>query len=182
MHIPAGSLHRNSRDRVPRSEILTSATHVLFKPVVDRFMPLNLIKLCVGAESLEDLEQWIAQRTARAKQAGVEPEHAHTTRMMPKRRDELLDGGSLYWVIKGNVQARQRLLDVRPFTDSAGISRCDLVMEQIVRPTQWQPKRTFQGWRYFRTEDVPADLTEDTQALKDMPDAMRTELLELGLL
>ncbi|MCR9235074.1 MAG: DUF1489 family protein [Alphaproteobacteria bacterium] len=145
-------------------------------------MPLNLIKLCVGAESIEDLDRWIAHRAMLAKQAGIEPEHAHTTRMMPKRRDELLDGGSLYWVIKGNVQARQRLLDVRPFTDSAGISRCDLVMEQIVRPTQWQPKRPFQGWRYFRAEDVPADLSEDAQTLKDMPDEMRNELLELGLL
>ncbi|MEP4433708.1 MAG: DUF1489 family protein, partial [Hyphomicrobiales bacterium] len=92
-------------------------------------MPLNLIKLCVGAESIEDLDRWIAQRAAIAKAAGVQSEHAHTTRMMPKRRDELLDGGSLYWVIKGNVQARQRLLDVRPFTDGQGISRCDLVME-----------------------------------------------------
>lgn len=145
-------------------------------------MSLNLIKLCVGAESIEDLDSWIAQRAAIAKAAGIPPEHAHTTRMMPKRRDELLDGGSLYWVIKGNVQARQRLLDVRPFTDRQGISRCDLVMEEVVVPTQWQPKRPFQGWRYYKGEDAPADLTADAQSLKDMPDEMREQLLELGLL
>lgn len=145
-------------------------------------MPLNIIKLCVGAESIDDLDRWIAQRAAIAKAAGVPSEHAHTTRMMPKRRDELLDGGSLYWVIKGNVQARQRLLDVRPFIDGQGISRCDFVMEEIVVPTQWQPRRPFQGWRYLRGEDAPADLSADAQSLKDMPDEMREELLELGLL
>jgi len=90
-------------------------------------MSLNMIKLCVGAESIEDLETWIAFRLDEMRRAGETPEQFHTTRMVPKRVEELLDGGSLYWVIKGNVQCRQKLLDIRPFTDADGIGRCHLV-------------------------------------------------------
>ncbi len=73
-------------------------------------MPLHLIKLCVGAESIDDLEAWIAARLADMRRAGETPEHRHTTRMVPKRIDELVDGGSLFWVIRGQIAARQALL------------------------------------------------------------------------
>ena len=145
-------------------------------------MALNLIKLCVGAETIDDLLGWIERRAILARGAGLEPEHVHTTRMSPKRREELLDGGSLYWVIKGNVQARQKILDLRQFKDGEGISRCDIVLDQTVVPTQWQPKRPFQGWRYFYEKDIPSDLAESAQALGEIPAEMRAELLELGLL
>ena len=72
-------------------------------------MALNLLKLCVGAESVEDLEDWIARRLDEKRRLGQPVEHFHTTRMVPKRVDELVDGGSLYWVVKGSVQCRQRL-------------------------------------------------------------------------
>ncbi len=143
-------------------------------------MALGLIKLCVGAESVEDLEQWIGERLAQACRAGRAAEHLHTTRMVPKRIGELLDGGSLYWVIKGGVQCRQRLLDVRPFTDGEGIGRCHLVFDPKVVRTDWQPRRPFQGWRYLKPEDAPRDLADgDTAA---MPQELRRELVELGLL
>ncbi|PCJ93995.1 MAG: hypothetical protein COA52_06135 [Hyphomicrobiales bacterium] len=145
-------------------------------------MALNLIKLCVGAETIDDLLGWIERRAILARGAGLEPEHTHTTRMSPKRREALLDGGSLYWVIKGNVQARQKILDLRQFKDGEGISRCDIVLDQTVVPTQWQPKRPFQGWRYFYEKDIPSDLSESAQALGEIPAEMRAELLELGLL
>ncbi len=145
-------------------------------------MTLNLIKLGVGAETIDELVGWIERRAILAKGSGLEPEHVHTTRMTPKRREELLDGGSLYWVIKGNVQARQKILDLRQFKDSEGISRCDIVLEQNVIPTQWQPKRPFQGWRYFYEKDIPADLLENAQELSEIPEEMRAELLALGLL
>ena len=104
-------------------------------------MPLHLLKLCVGAESIGDLEAWIAESLAAKKARGLAVEQAHTTRMVPKRVEELLDGGSLYWVIKGQLSARQKLLDVRPFTDGEGVSRCHLVLEPVVM----QLSRDFKG-------------------------------------
>src|ERR1700682_1660081 len=89
---------------------------------------LNLIKLCVGCDSVKDLEQWIKQRLKQRARRGLSREHMHRTRMMPKRADELRDGGSLYWVIRGEVMCRQRLIDVRPFVDKAGVGRCHLVL------------------------------------------------------
>jgi hypothetical protein len=145
-------------------------------------MTLHLLKLCVGAESIEDLADHIENRLAGMRARGETPEQFHTTRMVPKRRDELLDGGSLYWVIKGSIQVRQRLLDIRPFTDVEGISRCHLVLEPVLKPTLWQPRRAFQGWRYLNMDDAPRDLGSHGEGLDDMPPEMRRELAELGLL
>jgi hypothetical protein len=102
--------------------------------------------------------------------------------MTPTRGAELLDGGSLYWVIKGNVQCRQRLLEIRPFTDGEGISRCRLILDPVVTRTEWQPRRAFQGWRYLKQADAPADLGAGGSALMEMPPKLRRELAELGLL
>lgn len=145
-------------------------------------MLLNLIKLCVGCDSVEDLEDWIAFRLDERRRAGEPVEQWHTTRMVPSRIAELVGEGSLYWVIKGNVQCRQRLLDIRPFVDGQGISRCHLVLEPIVMRTVWQPRRAFQGWRYLKPEDAPADLGKRTRAVMEMPPKLRQELAELGLL
>jgi hypothetical protein len=142
-------------------------------------MTLHLIKLCVGCDSIEDLAEWIDFRLAEARKAGRPPEHFHVTRMVPKRVAELLDGGSLYWVIKGSVQVRQRLLDIRRFVDDDGIGRCRLVLEPKVQATEWQPRRPFQGWRYLESKDAPADLKADRG--DDLPQALRVELAELGL-
>lgn len=145
-------------------------------------MSLNLIKLCVGAESIEDLETWIAFRLDEMRRAGEPAEQFHTTRMVPKRCEELLDGGSLYWVIKGNVQCRQRLLDIRPFTDADGIGRCHLVLDPKIVPTDWQPRRAFQGWRYLTPGDAPADLGAGRSGWAALPSDLRRELADLGLL
>lgn len=145
-------------------------------------MPLHLIKLCVGCDSIEDLEEWIAFRLEEKRAAGEAPEQFHTTRMAPTRGAELLDGGSLYWVIKGNVQCRQRLTDIRPFIDDEGIGRCRLVLDPAVVSTRWQPRRAFQGWRYLKPGDAPADLGKGQSALLEMPLQLRQELASLGLL
>jgi hypothetical protein len=145
-------------------------------------MALNLIKLCVGAESIEDLEAWIEFRLGEMRRAGEVPEQVHTTRMVPKRVEELLDGGSLYWVIKGSVQCRQRLVDIRPFVDADGIGRCHLVLDRTVVPTDWQPRRPFQGWRYLTPADAPADLGASGAGWAALPTDLRRELAELGLL
>jgi len=144
-------------------------------------MPLHLIKLCVGCDSIEDLEEWIEFRLREKKLAGEPEEQFHTTRMVPKRVEELTDGGSLYWVIKGSVQCRQRVLEVRPFTDGEGISRCHLVLEPVVVRTEWQPRRAFQGWRYLEAKDAPADLRQDSDVAA-LPPNLRRDLAELGLL
>jgi hypothetical protein len=143
-------------------------------------MALHLIKLCVGCDSIEDLGEWRDWRLREARKARQKPEHMHVTRMMPKRIEELLDGGSLYWVIKGIVQVRQRLLAVRRFTDDEGIRRCRLVLEPKLVRTEWQPKQPFQGWRYLTAKDAPADLRPGRGG-DDLPPALRAELAELGL-
>jgi hypothetical protein len=145
-------------------------------------MALHLLKLCVGCDSVEDLEQWIAHRLAEKERAGEPREHFHVTRMVPKQVDDLIaGGGSLYWVIKGAVQCRQGLVDIRPFKDAEGVSRCRLVLDTKVIRTEWQPRRAFQGWRYLRVADAPADLGRDGAGGAMSPQLQR-ELSELGLL
>ena len=145
-------------------------------------MSLNILKLCVGCESVEDLEEWIAEKLEQRRRAGEPVEHWHTTRMVPTRAAEITDGGSLYWVIKGSVQCRQRLLEVRPFVDDEGISRCRLILDPAVVRTEWQPRRAFQGWRYLKQKEAPADLGKGRKAIAEMPPKLRQELAELGLL
>ena len=145
-------------------------------------MTLNLVKLCVGVDALEDLQAHIDHTLADKKQRGVEEIQFHTTRMIPKRADELVDGGSLYWVIKGKIQARQFIQEIRPFTDSTGISRCRIVLEPRLILTYWQPRRAFQGWRYLKVEDAPSDLARRDGGLLSLPPELRRELADLGLL
>jgi hypothetical protein len=145
-------------------------------------MPLHLLKLCVGCDSIDDLEGWIKARLKEKRRVGEKPEQFHTTRMIPQRAAELLDGGSLYWVIRGSVQVRQRLLDLRPFRDSDRVQRCHLVLEPQLTATQWQPRRPFQGWRYLKPAEAPADLGADWAAAVELPLTLRRDLAELGLL
>jgi hypothetical protein len=139
-------------------------------------MILNLIKLCVGVETIAELEEWVARRV---RERG---EHFHVTRMVPKRGEELIAGGSLYWVIKGQVACRQKLLSIAPFTDEQGIGRCRLMLEPVVRPVTPRPCRAFQGWRYLAAKDAPADLGRRGAGLGKMPEHLRRELAQLGLI
>lgn len=144
-------------------------------------MPLHLLKLAVGCDSVDDLEARIAERLATCRAEKRPAEHSHRTRMVPKRVSELLDGGSLFWVIRGKVAARQTLLDIRPFTDDDGIPRCLIVMEPRVHAVVPRPYRPFQGWRYLADEVRPQDLGEGDGAL-DMPRHLAFALRELGLI
>ena len=142
-------------------------------------MTLHLIKLCVGCDSIDDLAEWIDYRVAEARKAGRKPQHFHITRMVPKQASDLLDGGSLYWVIKGNVQVRQRLMDIETFADEDGIRRCRLALEPRLVPTEWQPRRPFQGWRYLEPKDAPPDLGKAREGA--LPPELAAELAELGV-
>jgi hypothetical protein len=144
-------------------------------------MPLHILKLCVGADSVEDLEDYIASRHRIGGDRLIDGMPYHTTRMIPKRGDEIIAGGSLYWVIKGNVQARQRIMAIQPFTGADGIGRCNLVLDNAVTRTQWQPRRAFQGWRYLPEADAPADAASGAAA-NALPPDLRNELASLGLL
>lgn len=145
-------------------------------------MSLHLVKLCVGADSVEDLQAFVDARMDALRAAGQKAEWYHVTRMMPRRRDELLEGGSLYWVIKGNIRCRSRLSDIRPFVDSEGISRCKLVFHPQIVLTQWQPRRAFQGWRYLKENEAPSDMAANGEGLAALPPELRNELAELGLI
>lgn len=143
-------------------------------------MALHLIKLCVGVHSVGELVGYMAQRGRAGGRRGAR--HAHVTRMAPKRAGELLAGGSLYWVISGQVAARQSLLAIEPFTDADGVGRCKLWMDCEVVKVLPRRFRAFQGWRYLAGEDAPTDLNASDLGLGAMPDALRAELGALGLL
>lgn len=146
-------------------------------------MALHILKLCVGCDSIEDLAEWQAERLAQMKRAKQPAELFHRTFQTPKRRDELLDGGSLYWVIKGLIQVRQPLIDLRQGSKDDGTPCCLLMLADTLIPVRPTPRRAFQGWRYLAGDDVPSDLTRGARdTLADAPPAMRRQLAELGLL
>lgn len=145
-------------------------------------MALHLIKLCVGCDSVRELEDWIKQKLKDKRRRGEKAEHIHRTRMVPKRADELTDGGSLFWVIRGDIMCRQRIRAVRPFRDKDGIGRCGLVLEPKVVLVTPRPYRAFQGWRYLASADAPLDLDRAAPGAAAMPEKLRRELRELGLM
>lgn len=145
-------------------------------------MSVNLLKLCVGVQSIQDLRDWIEENRSHHQRLGRAYRQTHTTRMVPKRVDELLDGGSLYWVIKGQVSCRQKLLDVEPYTDKEGIGRCRLYLDSTVIAVEPRPFRPFQGWRYLDAKDAPRDLSQSADGIENMPESLRRELSSLGLL
>jgi hypothetical protein len=145
-------------------------------------MPLHLIKLSVGCDSVADLEEWIKLKLREKKRHGRKPEHIHTTRMFPKRAEELTAGGSLYWVIRGQISCREKILDLRRTTGKDGIKRCQVVLDGKLTLVEPRPRAAFQGWRYLEVKDAPRDLARAAPGATRMPETMRRELQDLGLL
>lgn len=141
-------------------------------------MTINLIKLCVGADRIDDLKAW--QQTLLHRNKGTELQGLvhHNTRMFPKRADELKDGGSMYWVIAGQIQVRQPIVDLQEVSTNEG-RKCLIVLEPGLILTNPTVKGPFQGWRYLKPEDAPGDLGSAEES-DDLP--IRAELAELGLL
>lgn len=137
---------------------------------------LHLIKLSVGTESVETLRDW--QSTPRAQ--GKDGLPRHVTRMWPKREKDLLNGGSIYWVIKGFIQARQRILRLDEVDHGDGIRRCSIVLNPEVIRTTSAARRPFQGWRYLEGKVAPPDLPE-SQANLDLPPKLMAALAEIGV-
>ncbi len=139
---------------------------------------IHIIKLCVGADSVEDLADWQKRQIARMKKAKQRPLPVCGTRAWPKRKEEVLAGGSLYWVIKGVVSVRQRILAIDDVTDDHG-QRCGLYLDPDLIRTAPQPRRAFQGWRYLEPKDAPADLKK-RKGGEELPEDLRRRLVELG--
>jgi len=139
-------------------------------------MTLHLIKLAARATGVDDLINW---------QTYVRETHGelfHTTRMMPKRVNELLDDGSIYWVIKRKIRVRQTILDIQPFTDEAGIKRCHIFLDPELIATRQKSRRPFQGWRYLPASDAPEDMPMVAEGDDELPEHLKAELMALGLL
>jgi hypothetical protein len=140
-------------------------------------MALHLLKLCVGADSVEDLSDWQdSQRPRWPRGCAI-----HVTRMWPKREAEVLDGGSLYWVIKGVILCRQRLLALEQVEGGDGITRCALVLDAEIIRTEAAPRRPFQGWRYLDPREAPRDLPKGCALDDALPVDMARALAEIGL-
>lgn len=137
----------------------------------------HILKLCVGAESIDDLAQWQAQNAP----YWPKGQAVHVTRMWPKREAELLGGGSLYWIIKGEICCRQRLLGLREVRGEDGVARCALLLDPEIIRTRTAPRRPFQGWRYLAPADAPPDLGSARAMDDDLPPELARALAEIGL-
>ena len=143
---------------------------------MDKF--INLIKLSVGTESVDGLARWHAGAQAQ----GPDGLPRHITRMWPKREAELLRGGSVYWVIKGLVQCRQRILRLDEIIGADGIRRCAIVLEPALHRTHSATRRPFQGWRYLQPADAPPDLPAGRRDEDTLPVELNRALAEIGVL
>lgn len=137
----------------------------------------HLIKLSVGSDSVEGLAEW--QETARLRWADKRPRHI--TRMWPRRADEVLNGGSIYWVIKGVILCRQRILDLQEVVGEDGIRRCGIVLDTPLIRVEAVPRRAFQGWRYLPPSDAPRDLDAAGAQQGILPPALQSALAEIGV-
>ncbi|MEK9977306.1 MAG: DUF1489 domain-containing protein [Paracoccaceae bacterium] len=139
---------------------------------------IHLVKLSVGSETVESLQEW--QNTPRAQ--GTDGLPRHITRMWPKREADLLKGGSMYWVIKGFLQCRQRILRLDEVVGQDGIRRCAIVLDpKIIRTTNVR-KRPFQGWRYLSEEDAPIDLPKRASEDDPIPPSLAGALADIGVI
>lgn len=134
---------------------------------------LHIVKLCVGADEVSDLVTWQAERYP-------VQNPVHVTRMWPKREEEILSGGSLYWVFRSLILARQRILGFEERDHGDGIRRCGILLDREVIKTHPMPRRPFQGWRYLMDKDAPADLPMGREA-EELPSALAAMLDEIGL-
>lgn len=145
-------------------------------------MTVHLIKLCVGIETPAQLEAVQGERVARLEAQTGRRAAWHVTRRTPRRAAELCDGGSLYWIMRGYIRARQRITDVYATTDRTGRAACVIELDPAIVPVVPRARKPFQGWRYLSAENAPPDQAERPDDTPDMPEWMVAELSELGLL
>jgi len=144
-------------------------------------MTVHLLKLCVGVDTVDELAMYQHRRLTTMRKVKQKPQLRHVTRHRPRRDDEVLDGGSLYWVIRGFVQVRQRIIGLEAVDTDEG-RKCGLLLHPELVRTELQPRRPHQGWRYLEPKDAPLDLAAVAGVDAEMPAELRAELRELGLL
>lgn len=139
---------------------------------------LHLIKLSVGSKDVASLQAWQAER------AVTHPPLRHRTRNRPRRRDDILDGGSIYWVIAGFIQARQRIADIIEDTMEDGTACAGIVLDPVLVPVAARGMKAFQGWRYLEPEAAPPDLADHSMApgIEALPAHLRAALREARLI
>jgi hypothetical protein len=137
---------------------------------------LHLIKLAVGVRDVAHLDALQMERNGR------DPPLRHRTRSFPKRAAEILDGGSIYWVIGGAVLVRQRIIDIVPEVWADGSKGCALVFDPALVRVAGGVKKAFQGWRYLLPGEAPADLVPGMAGVAELPEEMRRALTALALL
>ena len=145
-------------------------------------MALHMLKMAVGIETLGHLAQVQKQRMARAEGGDGASGLRHFTRNAPRRSREILDGGSIYWIIKGAIRVRQRILGISRGTDAEGRRYCALSLDPALVRTIPRPNKALQGWRYLENSNAPMDLDAGDEMTGDMPAEMVAELRTLGLL
>ena len=145
-------------------------------------MTVNLLRMAVGCDSVDDIRTFQAERLAARKKRGETPALYTFTRNIPKRVGELVDGGSIYWVVKRFIQVRQPILGIEKDTNEEGRPFCRLRLDPALVRTELRPHRAFQGWRYLAPEDAPSDISGPAAAGDDLPAEMAEELRELGLI
>ena len=138
---------------------------------------VNMVKLCVGVSSVEELERWQKLRV----ESGIYSAPEHVTRSTPRRSGEILNGGSLYWVIRGKIRARQRVIGLDPRVGQDGIVRCAIVFDRAIIRTVQVPRKPFQGWRYLEAKDSPRDLFRGERTTEGVPAHVQEILLEIGV-
>ena len=138
---------------------------------------INIIKICVDAKGVHDLWNWQTEKRAGDKNSKI----MHVTRMRPQREYELLNGGSIYWVFKGLVLARQEVISLQEYRGSDGILRCGLILNPEIYLTYPVKKRPFQGWRYLTTSDAPKDLEKYSPENEGLPKGLKIAMSEFGL-
>ena len=143
---------------------------------------VNLVKLCVGARTISDLATWQEQKRKLEDIDNGIGKIAHVTRMRPKREKDLISGGSIYWVFKGFIMARQRILTLEEYLGKDGIKRCALILGNEIFKTEPKPKRAFQGWRYLSQSDAPKDIGKFNITEDQLPHNLQVELIKLGVL
>lgn len=145
-------------------------------------MTVHLVKMAVGIESLDHLAEVQKQRRASLKAERGKAILIHKTRNMPKREAEIVGGGSIFWIVKGFVRVRQRILGFEKGVRPDGRPVCEIRLHtKLVRTVPFAHK-PIQGWRYLESADVPADLTGRAAQADEMPPEMMMRLKELGLL
>lgn len=145
-------------------------------------MTVHIVKMAVGINSVDHLIDVQSERLRQAQDAGGAGVLRHLTRNTPRRAEEILDAGSIYWIIKGYIRARQPITGFGEAMGRNGRPRCALILDPKLVRTELVPHRPIQGWRYMEPPAAPRDLTRKSAAKTSMPDEMEAELRALGLL